>query len=280
MAQILKGAEVAEKIRQQLLEEILQLKQKQIEPCLAIVRLGAREDDLAYERGVMKRCEKVGIVVRQVLLPETATQEELLEKIHLLNQDTTVHGILMFYPLPAHIDGALVREAIAVDKDVDGMTDASGAALYSGKRGYPPCTAAACIALLHDYGIAIEGRRAVVVGRSLVVGKPAALLLLNENATVTVCHSHSHDLPAVCREADILIAAVGKKGLIGAEHVRAGQIVLDVGIHMTEQGICGDVRFEEVEPVVKAITPVPGGVGAVTNIILLEHVVEAAKRSQ
>ena len=269
MAMLLKGAEVAKALTEGLHAKTEELKKNGVEPCLAILRVGAREDDLAYERGALKRCEKVGVAVRQVVLPEDVTQDE------------KVHGVLMFRPLPGHLDDEAARAALDPKKDMDGITDGSMTAVYAGtKGGYPPCTAAACVALLKHYNIPIKGKRVVVIGRSLVIGKPVSLLLLAEHATVTICHSRSENLPEICREADILVVAAGKAGMVGAESVRAGQVVLDVGIHVGADGnLCGDTRFAEVEPVVEAITPVPGGVGTVTSTILASHVVEAAERA-
>ena len=264
MAMLLKGADAARALTEQLREQAEELKKNGTEPCLAILRVGAREDDLSYERGALKRCEKVGITVRQVVLPEDAGQQELMDNIRSLNEDERVHGVLMFRPLPKHLDDEAARRALDPRKDMDGITDGSLAAVYAGTDGgYPPCTAAACVALLKHYNVPIKGKRVVVIGRSLVIGKPVSLLLLAEHATVTICHSRSENLPAICREADILVVAAGKAGMVGAESVRAGQIVLDVGIHVGADGnLCGDTRFAEVEPIVEAITPVPGGVGA------------------
>ena len=278
---LLKGAEVAKALTETLQEEAQQLKAKGVEPCLAILRVGARDDDLSYERGAMKRCEKVGITVRQVVLPEDVTQEALLAEVHKLNEDAAVHGVLMFRPLPKHLDDEAVRAALAPAKDMDGITDGSMTAVYAGtKNGYAPCTAQACVELLKHFNVPIKGKRVVVIGRSLVIGKPVSLLLLAEHATVTICHSRSENLSDICKEADILVVAAGKAGMIGAESVRAGQVVLDVGIHANEDGtLCGDTRFAEVEPVVAAITPVPGGVGAVTTAVLASHVLEAAKKT-
>ena len=281
MAMLLKGAEVAKALTEELHAKTEELKKNGVEPCLAILRVGAREDDLAYERGALKRCEKVGVAVRQVVLPEDVTQKVLMENIHALGADEKVHGVLMFRPLPGHLDDEAARAALDPKKDMDGITDGSMTAVYAGtKGGYPPCTAAACVALLKHYNIPIKGKRVVVIGRSLVIGKPVSLLLLAEHATVTICHSRSENLPEICREADILVVAAGKAGMVGAESVRAGQVVLDVGIHVGADGnLCGDTRFAEVEPVVEAITPVPGGVGTVTSTILASHVVEAAERA-
>lgn len=278
---LLKGAEVAKALTETLQQEAEQLKAKGVEPCLAILRVGARDDDLSYERGAMKRCEKVGIAVRSVVLPEDVTQEMLMGEVRKLNEDAGVHGVLMFRPLPKHLDDEAVRAALAPAKDMDGITDGSMTAVYAGTgSGYAPCTAQACVELLKHYNIPIKGKRVVVIGRSLVIGKPVSLLLLAEHATVTICHSRSENLSEICKEADILVVAAGKAGMVGAESVRAGQVVLDVGIHANADGtLCGDTRFAEVEPLVAAITPVPGGVGAVTTAVLASHVIEAAKKT-
>ena len=280
MARLLKGAEAAKALSAKLQEETATLRRQGIAPCLAIVRVGEREDDLSYERGAMKRCAAVGVDVRNVVLPGDVSQEELLAEIRALDEDDGVHGVLIFRPLPEHLDDEAVRRALRSEKDVDGITDGSLAAVYSGAGdGWSPCTAQACVELLKHYQIPLKGKRVVVIGRSLVIGKPAAMLLLAEHATVTICHSRSEELPALCREADILVVAVGKMGLVGKDWVRPGQTVLDVGIHVGPDGaLRGDVCFDEVEPVVEAITPVPGGVGAMTTAVLVQHVVEAAKR--
>ena len=281
MATILKGAPVVAAMNERNAALCEQLKAKGITPTLAVVRVGEREDDLSYERGVMTRCGKVGVAVKQFVLPADATQEQLLRVLDEVNTDDGIHGCLLFRPLPKHLDDEAARRALDPRKDMDGITDGSLAAVYAGTDGgYPPCTAAACVALLKHYNVPIKGKRVVVIGRSLVIGKPVSLLLLAEHATVTICHSRSENLPAICREADILVVAAGKAGMVGAESVRAGQIVLDVGIHVGADGnLCGDTRFAEVEPIVEAITPVPGGVGAVTTAILASHVIEAARRS-
>ena len=281
MAMLLKGADAARALTEQLREQAEELKKNGTEPCLAILRVGAREDDLSYERGALKRCEKVGITVRQVVLPEDAGQQELMDNIRSLNEDERVHGVLMFRPLPKHLDDEAARRALDPRKDMDGITDGSLAGVFTNTAvGYPPCTAQACLEILKFYNIPLSGRRAVVVGRSLVVGKPAAMMLDRENATVTLCNSRTQNLPDVCREADVVVVAMGRMGFIGAEHLRAGQVVVDVGIHVNEEGkLCGDVRFGEAEPVVEAITPVPGGVGTVTTSVLVSHVVEAAEKA-
>ena len=275
MAMLLKGADAARALTEQLHEQAEELKKNGTEPCLAILRVGAREDDLSYERGALKRCEKVGITVRQVVLPEDAGQQELMDNIRSLNEDERVHGVLMFRPLPKQFDDRTVRAALAPEKDIDGITDGSLAGVFTNTDlGYAPCTAQACLEILKHYNVPLSGKRAVVVGRSLVVGKPAAMMLDRENATVTICHSRT-----LGREADVRVVAMGSRGPIGVDCLREGQVVVDVGIHLNDEGkLCGDVRFAEAEPVVDAITPVPGGVGTVTTSVLVGHVVQAAAK--
>ena len=281
MAVLLKGAAVARAIAEALKEEIDALRQRGIIPCLATVRVGEKDADLAYERGIAKRCEQAGVAVQRVALPADVRQSTLLAELNALNANSGVHGVLLLRPLSERFDDAAVCAAVSPEKDADGVTDASMAAIYSGAgAGFAPCTAEACLALLEHYGIPIDGKRALVIGRSFVIGKPVSMLLLRHNATVSIAHTHTRDLPALCREADILVVATGCAGLIGAEHVRAGQTVIDVGIHTLPDGsLTGDVRFDEVAPIVDHITPVPGGVGAVTTAILCRHTIEAAKRS-
>lgn len=280
MAELFKGAPVSAALSERIRADVQALGARGVTPRLAIVRVGASQDDLAYERGASKRAAALGVETETVALPLDVTQERLLDELARLNAAPEVHGILLLRPLPAHIDETAACNAILPDKDVDGVTNASLAAVFTGApHGFAPCTAAACIALLDHYGVELAGKRAVVVGRSLVVGRPLAMLLLHRNATVTLCHTRTRDLAAVCREADILVAAAGREGVVGAAHVSAGQVVLDVGIHVREDGtLCGDVAFDEVEPVVAAVTPVPGGVGSVTTAVLLRHVVQAARR--
>lgn len=281
MATLLKGAEAAKALTEKLAARTEELKSKGVEPCLAIVRVGERDDDLSYERGAMKRCEKIGIKVKNVVLPLEVSQEELIAEIEKINADDSIHGVLLFRPLPKHIDDEAVRKSLAPAKDMDGITDGSLGAVYAGtKDGYAPCTAASCVEILKHYNIPISGKRVVVIGRSLVIGKPVSMLLLAENATVTICHSRSQNLAEICREADILVVAAGKAGMVTKDFVRPGQTVLDVGIHVDADGnMCGDTVFAEVEPVVDMITPVPGGVGSVTTAILASHVVEAAEKT-
>ncbi len=279
MAEILKGAPVAKAISQQVALRSAELAQRGITPTLAIVRVGERPDDISYEKGAVKRCDSCGTSVRHVILPADVSQDELISAIRSLNQDDSVHGILMFRPLPRHIDEAAVCDSIAPEKDMDGVTEGSMAGIFSGSgKGYPPCTAQACIEILDHYGVELRGKHAVIVGRSNVIGKPAAMLLLGRNATVTICHTKTADMEAECRRADIIVAAAGKAGVVSADHVSPGQIVLDVGINVTPEGkLTGDVDFDTVEPIVSAITPVPGGVGSVTTAVLAKHVVEAAE---
>ena len=281
MSTILKGAPVVAAMNEANAARCAALREKGVVPTLAVVRVGERPDDLSYEKGVMARCAKVGVEVKQFLLPADASQEELLRVIAGINADAAIHGCLLFRPLPKQFDDRTIRAALSPEKDIDGITDGSLAGVFTNTAvGYPPCTAQACLEILKFYNIPLSGRRAVVVGRSLVVGKPAAMMLDRENATVTLCNSRTQNLPDVCREADVVVVAMGKMGFIGAEHLRAGQVVVDVGIHVNEEGkLCGDVRFGEAEPVVEAITPVPGGVGTVTTSVLVSHVVEAAEKT-
>lgn len=282
MANILKGAPVAAAINEKLTADVAALKERGIVPTLAILRVGEREDDLSYERGAMKRCAAVGVEVKNVVLPADIESDAFFAELDALNHDDAVHGILLFRPLPKHLDGERARQMIVPEKDVDGCTDGSLAGVFTNtKLGFPPCTAQAAMEILDYYGVSCTGKRAVVIGRSLVVGRPAAMMLMHKNATVTVCHTRSVDIPSVAREADILIVCAGQRESVGAEYVRAGQTVIDVGIHFNEetQKLCGDVKFAEAEPVVEAITPVPGGVGSVTTCVLVSHVVEAAKRT-
>ena len=279
MAELWKGAPAAAALTEALIPRAQALRERGIVPTLAIVRVGERPEDLSYERGAMKRCEKVGIAVRQFLLTETSSQADLMEVIEEVNRDDSIHGCLLFRPLPRHMDEQAACAALAPEKDVDGITPGSLAAVFSGSgAGYPPCTAQACLELLDHYGYELKGKRAVVVGRSLVIGKPVSMLLLGRHATVTICHTRTADLPAECRRAEVLIAAAGKAGVIGADCLSPGQVILDVGINADGDGnLVGDVDFAAAEPVAGAITPVPGGVGAVTTSVLARHVIEAAE---
>lgn len=280
MAKQLLGKEVTAALNERIKADVAKLNEKGIKPTLGIIRVGERPDDLSYERGATKRCETLGVECKKYLLPADVSQEELLKVIDEVNHDDNIHGVLMFRPLPKHIDQTVVENALAAEKDVDCQTDASLGGVFTGKKvGFPPCTPQACMEILDHYGIDCTGKKAVVIGRSLVVGKPAAMMLIKKNATVTVCHTKTVDMPSVTREADILIVAAGRAGVVGAQYVSEGQIVIDVGINVNEEGkLCGDVDYAAVEPIVEAITPVPGGVGSVTTSVLVGHVVEAAMR--
>lgn len=280
MAKQLLGKEVTAALNERIKADVATLNAKGIKPTLGIIRVGERPDDLSYERGATKRCETLGVEYKKYLLPADVTQEELLKVVDEVNNDDNIHGVLMFRPLPKHINQTVVENALAAEKDVDCQTDASLGGVFTGKKvGFPPCTPQACMEILDHYGIDCTGKKAVVIGRSLVVGKPAAMMLIKKNATVTVCHTRTIDMPSVAREAEILIVAAGRAGVVGAEYVSSGQTVIDVGINVNEEGkLCGDVDYAKAEPVVEAITPVPGGVGSVTTSVLVGHVVEAAKR--
>ena len=280
MAKQLLGKEVTAALNERIKADVAALNAKGVKPTLGIIRVGERPDDLSYERGATKRCETLGVEYKKYLLPADVSQEELLKVVDEVNNDDNIHGVLMFRPLPKHIDQTLVENALAAEKDVDCQTDASLGGVFTGKKvGFPPCTPQACMEILDHYGIDCTGKKAVVIGRSLVVGKPAAQMLIKKNATVTTCHTRTIDMPSVAREGEILIVAAGRAGVVGAEYVSPGQIVIDVGINVNEEGkLCGDVDYAAVEPIVEAITPVPGGVGSVTTSVLVGHVVEAAMR--
>ena len=280
MSEILYGAPVAEKLRGELRERLAALERRGIRPCLAIVRVGEDPGSLSYERATRKACEKLGIAVRQVLLPADCGTRTLAETLLAISVDGSVHGCLPLRPLPPQIDEALAWTALSPKKDVDGVTDASLRLAYVGRGpGFCPCTPEAVLELLDYYKIDTDGARVCVLGRSLVVGRPLALLLTVRNATVTVCHSHTRELARLCREADILVSAAGCAGLVTADFVRPGGIVVDVGTSPDADGkLRGDAAFEELLPLVGAISPVPGGVGAITTTVLLRHVVAAAEK--
>ena len=280
MAEILKGAPVAAALTDELAARCAALKARGIAPALAIIRVGERAVGVAYERGAMRRCGKVGIAVKQYLLPADTKQDELLRAIDGINADEGIHGCLMFRPLPRHLDEREICEALDVSKDVDCMTERSLAGVFTGAgRGFAPCTAQSVMELLRHYGINPARKRAVVVGRSLVIGRPVAMLLLAANATVTVCHSRTNRLEEFTRGADIVVAALGRARALDEDYFEPGQIVIDVGINDAGDGtLVGDVDFDSVEPLVDAITPVPAGVGSVTTSVLCAHVIEAAER--
>lgn len=282
MAELLRGAPVATAITTELAGRVEALSARGVMPTLAVVRVGERGADLSYERSILKRAEKVGIRVERVALGNDCTQEELLAEVSRINADAAVHGCLLFRPLPAGIDEGAVCAALEPAKDVDGITPGSLYGVFAGRvHGFAPCTAEAVLALLDHYGIGLDGARVTVVGRSLVIGRPVSMLLQARNATVTMCHTHTADLAAECSRADVVVVAAGHAGSVGAGCFAPGQAIVDVGTNWDEAAgkLVGDVDFTAAEPTVAAITPVPGGVGAITTAILARHVVEAAERT-
>lgn len=283
MSELMLGLPVAKAINERLLPQIAELKAKGTCPKLAILRVGERPDDLSYERGALKRCDTLGIEAEVIQVPDdVATTESLIAAVQDLNARDDVHGVLMFRPLPRSIDQQAVCEALDPAKDVDCLTSGSLYGVFANKpRGFAPCTAEAVVELLDFYGVNLDGADVCVVGRSLVIGKPVSVMLQARNATVTMCHTHTADLAAHCRAARIVVAAAGHAKTVGADCVREGQVIVDVGINWDEaaQKLVGDVDFDAVEPVVAAVTPVPRGVGSVTTAVLAKHVVEAAQRS-
>lgn len=279
MATLLAGKPVVERMALDLGARIHAFKETGVVPTLAVVRVGERPDDLSYERTATKRAETLGITVRSIALDEFAPQQAVEAAVREVSCDKGIHGCLLFRPLPSFVNEARVCELLAPEKDVDGITLASlGSVFTDGHTGFPPCTAAACIEMLDHYGVPLVGKHVVVVGRSLVVGKPVSMMLLRRNASVTICHSKTEHLEDICREADIVICATGRARAFGAVYFSPGQTVLDVGINFDTHGkLCGDVAFDEVEPIVGAITPVPGGIGTVTTSVTMAHTVQAAE---
>lgn len=281
MAELLKGAPVAAALTARVAERAEALLDKGVQPTLAILRVGEREDDLSYERGAIKRAEKAGEAVRRTVLPEDCSQAELMAAIDAVNADPSIHGCLMFRPLPKALDERAACEALAADKDVDGITARSLAGVFMNEPvGFAPCTAEAVLELLDFYGYDLTGANVCVVGRSTVIGKPVSMMLQARNATVTMCHTRTRDLAAACRAADVLVVAAGHIGTCGEECFHPGQTVVDVGINWdAEQGkLVGDADFSAAERIVRAVTPVPGGVGSITTAVLMKHVVEVAAR--
>ena len=283
------GKEVNEALVASLQTRTAALKEKGITPCLGIIRLGENPSDLSYEKGATKRAEEIGVAIKNFILPEASTKEEVLAVVDQINADDSIHGCLMFRPLPKHLkaDQDEICNRLAPKKDVDSMTHMSNAGVFEGQDlGYAPCTPAACMEILDYYGIDCKGKNAVVIGRSLVVGKPAAMMLMAKNATVTICHTRTVNTAEICKNADIIVTAAGVLNSLTKDFVREGQIVIDVSMNWNPEkitskgkgGMSGDCIFDEVEPIVEAITPVPGGVGAVTTSVLMKHVVEAAEK--
>lgn len=280
MGQIIKGKPVADAITAELAKDVEALKAKGIEPKLKIVRVGAREDDLSYERGALARMAKCGIIAEVLELPVDICQADFVKELKAVNDDPSVHGILLFRPLPKQLDMEEIKFIVEPVKDVDCMNPLNAEKIFEGdKTGYPPCTSQACIEILDHYGIDMKGKKAAVVGRSMVVGKPLAMLLLDKNATVTICHSRTQDLPGVCRQAEVVVAAVGRAEMVTGDFISEGAVVIDVGINVNAEGkLCGDVKFDECVDKASMITPVPAGVGSVTTSVLAKHVVKACKQ--
>lgn len=281
MAEVLKGKPVADAIKAELTQKVVTLKGKGITPKLGIIRVGARPDDLFYEGGAKKTCTAVGMDSKVFEYPEDIDQISFERAVVEVCAKKDINGILMFSPLPKTLDERKIRALIPVEKDVDCLTIGGAAKVFTDDpTGFPPCTPKACMEMLHHYNIPIKGKKCVVVGRSLVVGKPMAMLLLREHGTVTICHSRTENLPEVCKDAQILIAAVGRAKMVKADFVKPGQIVIDVGINADPDNpgkYCGDVDFASVEPIVEKISPVPAGVGSVTTTVLCKHTILACE---
>ena len=278
MAVLLTGKEVSNAVKERVAEGVKTLAQSGITPTLAILRVGERPDDLSYERSAIKVAATLGIGVRSIVLPADATQEQIEAAIDGINDDASIHGCLMFRPLPKGIDETALCNRLDARKDMDGIGLSSLAGIFAGTgQGYAPCTAQACIEICDYYNVPVQGKRVMVIGRSLVIGKTVSMLFLQRNATVTICHSRSENLAEITREADVVVCATGRAKAYDARYFSAGQTVIDVGINVDDQGnLCGDVDFDSVEPIVATITPVPRGVGSVTTALLMEHVVKAA----
>ena len=278
--QELRGMPVVKQIAADASLQVEELKKKGIEPKLAVVRVGEREDDLSYERGLLKRFDAVGALVESVVFPLDVTQEELEAGIKKLNEDDKVHGILVFRPLPKHLDEEVIKEMVTPMKDVDCMGSANTAHVFAQDgKGHAPCTPQAVIEMLDFYGYDLTGKKAVVVGRSMVVGKPLAQMLLKKNATVTICHTKTADLRAEVKAADFVFACAGVAKMLDASYISEGQVVIDVGINVMDGKLCGDVDYESVSEIAAAATPVPGGVGTVTTSVLLKHVLVSAMQA-
>ena len=281
MAELLKGNSVVEELREEIANKVFDLKRKEVTPTLAILRVGENPSDLSYEKSVIKKAGELGIEVLVKSLDLNVKQEEFDNALYELNDNDKIHGILMFRPLPKQLDEEKARNMIKPDKDIDGCGDTSLAGIFTNTSlGYPPCTAEACLKILDTYDIDITGKNVCVIGRSLVIGKPVSMMLLNRNATVTICHSKTENVAEIASKSDILVSCIGKLGYVTSDFANENQIIIDVGINWNEKigKISGDVDFDNVSDKVSKITPVPGGVGGVTSMILLKHVVEAAEK--
>lgn len=274
-----RGMPAVKAMAEEFKSRVAALKERGVYPKLAVVRAGEREDDIAYEKGIMKRFGTVEAEVEVIKLPIDIDEESFEETIRRLNEDEKVHGILVFRPLPKQLDDNRLKEIIRPDKDVDSISMANAAKVFAGdKTGYAPCTAQAVMELLEHNRIDLTGKKVAIVGRSLVVGKPLAMLMLGKNATVTVCHTRTKNIAEECKRADILVACAGSAKMIKRNFTNPDQIVVDVGINFVDGVMCGDVDYDDVAEHVAAITPVPGGVGTVTTSVLLKHTLESAER--
>ena len=283
MARLLKGKIVADSIMEENIRMVNTLKEKSITPTLAIFRVGEKDGDLSYEKGACKKASDAGVEVIKYIFDKDVSTDEFYAKLDEANNNNNIHGILVLRPLPDRFNDDELRNRINPDKDVDGCNDISLGGLFIDKKiGFPPCTAKAVMEILKYYEIPVSRKNVVVIGRSLVIGKPVSMMLLNENATVSICHSKTADIKEYTKKADIIICATGRMESIDASYVNENASVIDVGISWNEnkQKLCGDVLFEEVEPIVKDITPVPGGVGSLTSTILIQHVIEACAYAQ
>lgn len=276
-ARIIDGKSIAKELRESLAPRVAALKEQGITPGLTVIVVGDDPASAIYVRNKERACVKLGMNSQVLRFPAETTQEEILNTVRLLNQDDSVHGILVQLPLPRHIDEQAVLRAIDPDKDVDGFHAMNAGRLMNGEPGFVACTPKGVMRLLEVSGVELDGKNAVVVGRSNIVGKPMALLLLQKNCTVTIAHSHTKDLAAVTRSADILVVAVGRAGFITGDMIKPGAAVMDVGINRLDCKVVGDVDFESAKEVASCITPVPGGVGAMTIAMLMENTVEAAE---
>lgn len=277
---ILYGKVVADKLSDEIIEEVKELNQNGVYPKLSIIRVGKNESDLSYERGALKRAEKLGVKAEVLELPEDISQNEFIECLEKVNNDSSVHGILIFRPLPKQIDENVIKNYINPKKDVDCLSPYNVAKLMEGdKSGFSPCTPSAVIEILKHYNIELKGKNVVVIGRSMVVGKPLSMLLLNEDATVTICHSKTQNLKDITKRADIVVVAIGRAKYLNKDYISEGTIVIDVGINVDSVGnLCGDADYDDIKDIVSAITPVPCGVGAVTNTILFKNLIKACKK--
>lgn len=275
----LEGKPVVQELRENLKARIQALVARGVTPTVLILRVGNREDDISYERGILKSCEALGIKSHVEPLSVNISMDELIQKIEIANKDQGIHGIMLFRPLPAHLDQDKISKVISPAKDIDCMSPENLEKVFEGiNTGYAPCTPKAVVEMLKGHQIPIKGANIVIAGRSMVVGKPLAMLLLKEDATVTICHSKTKDMPAVTRNADIVVAAIGKARFMNSDFFNPDSVVIDVGINDTGDGkICGDVDYDQVIDHVKAITPSVGGVGAITTTILLSHIVQSCE---